>query len=136
MPRLPSQKCVLGELCDETNQARAFSFIPLSYAVGSILGPSIGGWLSHPVEGFPSLFGRSMFLAENPYWLREWSPSDLLCLQITNVNFSLSLSPNNVACFCVSLFNVAGFLTGFFFLKEVRQPDRGYRDRSKDEPLT
>lgn len=71
MPCLPSQKCVLGELCDETNQARAFSFIPLSYAVGSILGPSIGGWLSHPVEGFPSLFGRSIFLAENPYWLRE-----------------------------------------------------------------
>ena len=64
-------KSVFGELTDETNQARAFTFIPLSFAVGSMIGPMIGGNLSNPVEGFPGLFGNSAFLAKYPYWLRE-----------------------------------------------------------------
>lgn len=64
-------KSVLGELTDETNQARAFSLIPLCFAIGSILGPTIGGKFSNPTEGFPDWFGDSTFLAKFPYWLRE-----------------------------------------------------------------
>lgn len=64
-------KSTIGELTDETNQARAFSFIPLAFAFGSIIGPSIGGKLSNPTQEFPQWFGNSAFLAKYPYWLRE-----------------------------------------------------------------
>jgi MFS family permease len=64
-------KSVLGEITDDTNQARAFSLLPLCFAVGSIIGPSLGGKLSNPTEEFPQWFGDSAFLAKYPYWLRE-----------------------------------------------------------------
>jgi MFS family permease len=65
-------KCVFGEITDETNQARAFSLMPLCFAIGSIIGPSIGGKFSNPTEGFPRWFADSAFLAKYPYWLREY----------------------------------------------------------------
>ncbi|KAK0522764.1 hypothetical protein OC834_006150 [Tilletia horrida] len=61
-------KSTLAELTDETNQARAFSLIPLCYAVGSIFGPIMGAWLSEPAESFPLLFDTP-FWRENPYFL-------------------------------------------------------------------
>lgn len=64
-------KSVLGEITDNSNQARCFVLLPVSFAIGSIIGPSIGGSLSDPVEAFPSLFGNSKFFAEFPYFLRE-----------------------------------------------------------------
>ncbi|PWN46813.1 MFS general substrate transporter [Violaceomyces palustris] len=85
-------KSVLGEITDETNQARAFALIPMCYAVGSIVGPSLGGYLADPARTFPELFGGSKFLQDFPYFL---------------------------PCFIASLFNLAGILVGFFFLEET-----------------
>lgn len=31
-------KSVLGEITDESNQARAFSFLPLAWSLGSVIG--------------------------------------------------------------------------------------------------
>jgi MFS family permease len=84
-------KTVLGELTDETNQARAFSLLPLCYAFGAMIGPAMGGVLSDPTEQFPALRDIA-FLKTYPYWL---------------------------PCFCASLFNVIGLVAGFFFLKET-----------------
>ncbi len=44
-------KSVLAEITDESNQARAFSLIPLCFAVGSIIGNGLGGWLVGVGEG-------------------------------------------------------------------------------------
>lgn len=63
-------KSMLGELTDETNQARAFSLLPLCFAFGSMVGPAMGGALSEPAEQFPA-FRHSDFLKKYPYWLRE-----------------------------------------------------------------
>ncbi|RKP10531.1 major facilitator superfamily domain-containing protein, partial [Thamnocephalis sphaerospora] len=46
-------KSVLGEITDETNQARAFSYMPMVYGIGFIAGPTIGGLLSNPAETYP-----------------------------------------------------------------------------------
>lgn len=54
-------------------RAQAFSLLPLMYGLGSIIGPMLGGFLSHPVENHPNIFGNlgflSDFLAEYPYFL-------------------------------------------------------------------
>ncbi|SJX63801.1 uncharacterized protein SRS1_14547 [Sporisorium reilianum f. sp. reilianum] len=54
-------KSVLAEVTDETNQARAFSLIPLCFALGSIVGNGLGGWLVGVGEG--------EFWQKHPFWL-------------------------------------------------------------------
>ncbi|KAN0059949.1 hypothetical protein ACQY0O_007922 [Thecaphora frezii] len=62
-------KSMLAEITDDTNQARAFALLPLCFAIGSIVGPTLGGYLTHPVETFPRVFGGWTFLEEHPFWL-------------------------------------------------------------------
>ncbi|KAI8074525.1 major facilitator superfamily domain-containing protein [Gongronella butleri] len=54
-------------------RARAFSLLPLMYGLGSIIGPSLGGFLSHPVTSFPNVFDNrgalTDFLLAYPYFL-------------------------------------------------------------------
>lgn len=85
-------KSVLAEITDETNQARAFSLIPMCFAVGSIVGSSIGGYLAHPAETFPNLFGDWQFFIDNPFYL---------------------------PCAVTSMLNLAAILLGTLFLKET-----------------
>jgi MFS family permease len=102
-------KSMMGEITDETNQARAFSLLPLSFAVGSIIGPSIGGKLSNPTESFPDLFGNSAFLAKYPYWL---------------------------PCFVSTTFNLFGFIAGLLFLKESLPASARRQEAQKYQAVT
>ncbi|BGO90910.1 hypothetical protein NBRC10512_002338 [Rhodotorula toruloides] len=88
-------KSVVGEITDESNQGRAFSFLPPAWSIGSIIGPLLGGYLSHPADNFPSLFGHSTFFRNNPYAL---------------------------PCFVGALFPFLGALVGLFFLEESLKP--------------
>lgn len=75
---------MLGELTDETNQGLAFSYLPLAWSTGSVVGyvvallafrlditdssqlsPIIGGYLSNPAKHFPSIFGGSVSLSKS-----------------------------------------------------------------------
>ncbi|KAI8054688.1 major facilitator superfamily domain-containing protein [Syncephalis plumigaleata] len=60
---------MLTEITDETNQARAFTLIPMIWGIGCIVGPTIGGFLSYPADKFPTLFGESAFMREYPFFL-------------------------------------------------------------------
>ncbi|KAF9266457.1 MFS multidrug-resistance DHA1 sub-family [Marasmius fiardii PR-910] len=62
-------KSVMAEMTDSTNIAQAYSYMPLAWSTGGVLGPLIGGALSHPAEQFPELFGHSKFMKEYPYFL-------------------------------------------------------------------
>ncbi|KAL1745896.1 major facilitator superfamily domain-containing protein [Schizophyllum fasciatum] len=62
-------KSMMAEITDETNQARAYSLMPVAWALGATVGPLLGGYLSHPVERYPTWFGDSAFLATYPYFL-------------------------------------------------------------------
>lgn len=62
-------KAYLTEITDGSNQAQAFSFIGLSWGIGAIGGPAIGGFLSHPVEKYPSVFGNMKLFSKFPYLL-------------------------------------------------------------------
>lgn len=48
-------------------QPQAFSIMPLTWTIGSIFGPSIGGALAKPATTFPDLFGNSAFLKKYPF---------------------------------------------------------------------
>ncbi|KAF7327420.1 Major facilitator superfamily multidrug-resistance DHA1 sub-family [Mycena kentingensis (nom. inval.)] len=50
-------KSMIAEMTDATNIAAAYAYMPLAWSTGSILGPMIGGFLAHPTESFPGLFG-------------------------------------------------------------------------------
>ncbi|KAG8943142.1 hypothetical protein FRC03_002645 [Tulasnella sp. 419] len=60
---------ILGEITDETNQAQAFSLTGVIWSVGSIIGSTIGGLLSHPAERYPTIFGEIGILKSRPYFL-------------------------------------------------------------------
>jgi hypothetical protein len=79
-------KSMLAEMTDETNMARAFALIPLTWSIGSALGcvsspllewlrnerhvrrPYIGGSLSRPHDHWPDIF-NSPFWRQYPYFL-------------------------------------------------------------------
>lgn len=60
--------------------------------VGTIIGPFLGGMLSHPAERYPSVFGAFPLLRERPFFL---------------------------PCLASALINAAAVLLGVFFLKET-----------------
>ncbi|KAL5526129.1 hypothetical protein ACEPAG_7467 [Sanghuangporus baumii] len=62
-------KSMMGEITDSSNMAQAFAYIPAVWSVGAMLGPFIGGQLSHPAERFPWAFTRSPFWKEYPLFL-------------------------------------------------------------------
>lgn len=82
-------KSYLGEITDQTNRARGFSFLSLIWGVTSILAPAAGGLLAKPAERW-SVF-QTEFWETHPYLL----PS------LVSVVVSLS-----------------GATVGFFFLPE------------------
>ena len=100
-------KSIIAELTDETNVARAFSLLPMSWAVGVVIGlvifayrsqyslmfmpcssPFLGGILSRPQDRWPNVFSH-------PFW--NTYPYFLPCL-------------TSAAYACVSLIIVANFL--------------------------
>lgn len=45
----------MSEICDDSNQARAFSFLGVTGGIGKLLGPALGGLLAQPAISYPSI---------------------------------------------------------------------------------
>ncbi|KAF3357821.1 hypothetical protein VdG1_05486 [Verticillium dahliae VDG1] len=52
---------------DKKYQSRAFLILPMTFNVGVIIGPILGGLLSDPAGSYPSLFGQVEFFKKYPY---------------------------------------------------------------------
>ncbi|CAE6439665.1 unnamed protein product [Rhizoctonia solani] len=89
-------KSVLGEITDETNQGIAFAYLPLCWSIGSFVAPALGGFLSHPAERYPSVFGYEIF-RQYPYLL---------------------------SCLAGSAFSTISLIAGVLFLEESLPKDR------------
>ncbi|CDH51879.1 mfs transporter [Lichtheimia corymbifera JMRC:FSU:9682] len=80
----------------ETQRARAFSLLQVVFGLGSIVGAFLGGYLSEPVQKYPSLFNNAGqltdFLNEYPYFL---------------------------PCFAAALIDTVCWIAGFLFLEET-----------------
>ncbi|KAH9808882.1 major facilitator superfamily domain-containing protein [Melampsora americana] len=85
-------RSVLAEITDDTNKARAFALLPMTAALGTIVGPVMGGYLAQPAEQYPNLFGNITFLKNYPYFL---------------------------PCFVAGSTNALAVLLGFIFLEET-----------------
>ena len=94
-------KSVLAEIADDSNVARAFSFLPLSFVVGQVIGfgllifrlfsysyhiicvrSFVGGFLSRPQDRWPEYFPQP-FWAEYPYFLPCLAVASFSLIQFT-----------------------------------------------------
>ncbi|OCF34815.1 hypothetical protein I317_04014 [Kwoniella heveanensis CBS 569] len=98
-------KSVIAELCDETNQSLAFSFFPLSNAIGAILASSIGGYFPRFADRYPALGESFPILHTYPYLL-----------------------PSLVA----ALFPLSSGIFAFFFMKETLPPKQPLKPKPVD----
>jgi MFS family permease len=62
-------KSFLTEITDDSNRGAAFSYMSVAWALGTILGPLIGGLLCRPAITYPNIFGNNLFFIEYPYFL-------------------------------------------------------------------
>jgi hypothetical protein len=100
-------KCVVAELTDETNMAQGFSLLPMTWAMGYVIGfaaffngrlfllanlnisdvllsPIIGGILSRPQDRWPSVFSHP-FWANYPYLLPCLACAAYACVSLVIV---------------------------------------------------
>jgi hypothetical protein len=97
---------MLSELCDDTNSAKAFSYIGIATGFGRLVGPTLGGLLSQPAVKYPAIFAAGGVFGRNPFLLP--------C----------------VACAAITL---AAFVLGTCFLRETLGRD-GFAKLSTSEP--
>ncbi|TKY89050.1 hypothetical protein EX895_001581 [Sporisorium graminicola] len=91
-------KSVMGELTDSTNQAKAFSLLPLTWTIGCLIGPLLGGYLSRPAEQYPNVFGADKWAGLGGLW----------------VEF-----PYLLPCALSACITMCSITLGFFFLEET-----------------
>lgn len=77
-------RTMVAEMVPEKElQPRAFSIMPLVWNLGSIFGPSFGGFFAKPAENMPALFGHNELLIRFPFLLPNMVASILFLLGIT-----------------------------------------------------
>ncbi|KAH7100536.1 MFS general substrate transporter [Auriculariales sp. MPI-PUGE-AT-0066] len=81
---------MVGEITDETNQARAFPILSLCWNLGCIIGPLIGGTLSDPATRYPEIFGDIQYLKDRPFFLPCALSSSLTLCSIVLGYFTLT----------------------------------------------
>ncbi|KAK4447860.1 major facilitator superfamily domain-containing protein [Podospora aff. communis PSN243] len=61
-------RTIISEIVREKKyQSRAFLLMPMTFNIGVIIGPILGGILSDPARSYPSLFGDVEFFKQYPY---------------------------------------------------------------------
>lgn len=73
-------RTMISELVrDKKYQQRAFVLLPMTFNIGVIVGPILGGLLADPAGSYPGLFGRIEFLKRFPYALPNFVSAMFLC---------------------------------------------------------
>jgi MFS family permease len=71
------------------HEPRAYAVMPFVWSIGTIIGPSIGGYFAEPVHTFPTVFSATGLFAKFPYLLPNLICSSLLLLSIIMAYFLL-----------------------------------------------
>lgn len=68
-------RTMISEIITERKyQPKSFLIMPLTFNVGMLVGPLLGGWLQSPVDTFPNVFGPGSALggADGVVWMRTF----------------------------------------------------------------
>ncbi|KAF5350038.1 hypothetical protein D9756_009202 [Leucocoprinus leucothites] len=63
-----AKRCAIDEMTDDSNRADAFALLSVPWALGMLVGPFVGGYLSNPHVRFPELFSGRLW-KQLPYFL-------------------------------------------------------------------
>ncbi|WYZ41731.1 hypothetical protein EsH8_V_000626 [Colletotrichum jinshuiense] len=79
-------RTMISEIVREKKfQARAFILLPMTFNIGVIIGPILGGLLSDPAGSYPSLFGDVAFFRKYPYAAPNLLSAVFLCCAAISV---------------------------------------------------
>ncbi|ORX99628.1 major facilitator superfamily domain-containing protein [Clohesyomyces aquaticus] len=68
-------RTMISEIIKEKKyQSRAFIILPMTFNIGVIIGPILGGILADPVGSYPSVFGQGSLIGgkNGVQWMRKW----------------------------------------------------------------
>ncbi|KHN96816.1 Major Facilitator Superfamily protein [Metarhizium album ARSEF 1941] len=83
-------RTMVAELVPEKElQPRAFSIMPLVWALGSVVGPAFGGFFADPARQYPSLFGGVWFFEKFPYALPNLIATVFFLVSVTGATLFL-----------------------------------------------
>lgn len=85
-------RSAVAELCNKSNQAQGFALIGTTFGAGLLIGPALGGFLSLPVEKYPSYFHKGSLFDQFPFLL---------------------------PCLVLAILTLLGFVSTFIFLPET-----------------
>ena len=96
-------RTMVAEMVPEKElQPRAFSIMPLVWTIGSIFGPSFGGFFAKPVENLPALFKNSRFFEKYPFELPNLVASVLFLIGISTGVLFLRVRFHPIQCLATS----------------------------------
>ncbi|KAH8732214.1 MFS multidrug transporter-like protein [Phaeosphaeriaceae sp. PMI808] len=88
---------MVGEMVKRPeHEPRAYAVMPFVWSIGTIIGPSIGGYFAEPVQTFPALFSATGLFAKFPYLLPNLICSGLLLISIIMAYFLLEETHPNL----------------------------------------
>ncbi|KAH7428750.1 hypothetical protein KP509_09G015600 [Ceratopteris richardii] len=90
-------RAYVSEICTLEYQAFGLAMVATMWAVGLIIGPAIGGYLSQPSDKYPSLFPSGSLFDQFPYAL---------------------------PCLCISVAAFLGVIVGLFLPETLHKHDR------------
>lgn len=77
-------RTMISELVREKKyQQRAFVLLPMTFNIGVIVGPILGGLLADPASSYPSIFGQVEFFRRFPYAAPNLVSAFFLCSAAT-----------------------------------------------------
>jgi MFS family permease len=73
-------------------QPRAFSIMPLVWSLGSVIGPSFGGFFAEPAKQYPAIFGNIEFFKRFPFALPNLVLTIFFLISATSATLFLHVS--------------------------------------------
>lgn len=111
---------IIGD--QKEHQTRAFAILPMTFNIGTIVGPMVGGLLADPAHNYPQWFGNSKFLLKYPYILPNLFPIPLLLLAFILALLFIEETTENHHTALLPLHRDPGLKLGDWILNKLNLP--------------
>lgn len=111
---------IIGD--QKEHQTRAFAILPMTFNIGTIVGPMVGGLLADPAHNYPQWFGNSKFLLKYPYILPNLFPVPLLFFAFVAAVLFIEETTENHHTALLPLHRDPGLKVGDWILTKLNLP--------------